>query len=75
MMDKIDSQSFTILGADGRWTFADAQIDGETVRVTIPPGTAPSEVRYAWADNPTTANLVNADGLPALPFAAKVTSK
>jgi sialate O-acetylesterase len=28
----------------------------------------PSVLRYAWADNPSTANLYNLDGLPASPF-------
>ncbi|HQP42996.1 MAG TPA: hypothetical protein PLV66_04930 [Thermoanaerobaculales bacterium] len=28
----------------------------------------PAAVRYAWADNPAGANLVNAEGLPASPF-------
>lgn len=27
-----------------------------------------TKVRYAWADNPSTANLYNTEGLPAVPF-------
>jgi sialate O-acetylesterase len=28
----------------------------------------PKAVRYAWADNPSGANLYNREGLPASPF-------
>ena len=28
----------------------------------------PVAVRYAWADNPESANLINEEGLPASPF-------
>ena len=28
----------------------------------------PVAVRYAWADNPDGANLINKEGLPASPF-------
>jgi hypothetical protein len=29
-------------------------------------------VKYAWADNPESANLYNLEGLPASPFEAKI---
>ena len=60
-------QSFAIC-VDGAWHFADATIDGETIVVKLNAGERPTELRYAWADNPTTANVVNADALPMLPF-------
>jgi hypothetical protein len=64
-----DSQleGFAIRGADGQWAWADAKIDGDTVLVWSDKITAPTAVRYAWADNPT-CNLYNAAGLPASPF-------
>lgn len=58
---------FAVAGSDKRWVFADATIDGQTVRVRSDAVPAPVTVRYAWASNPQ-ANLTNASGLPAGPF-------
>jgi len=60
-------QGFAIAGADKVWVWADATIDGAAVVVTSPQVTAPTAVRYAWADNPV-CNLYNDAGLPATPF-------
>ncbi len=60
-------QGFAICGEDRKWVWADARIDGDEVVVSSPDVPAPVAVRYAWADNPT-CNLVNATGLPAVPF-------
>jgi sialate O-acetylesterase len=64
-----DSQleGFAICGANEKWVWADAKIDGETVLVWSDQITDPVAARYAWADNPT-CNLYNAAGLPASPF-------
>ena len=59
---------FAIAGADGRFVWADARIDGNTVVVSSTSVTNPVAVRYAWADNPDRANLYNVEGLPAAPF-------
>ena len=59
---------FAIAGADGRFVWADARIDGNTVVVSSTSVTNPVAVRYAWADNPDRANLYNGEGLPAAPF-------
>jgi sialate O-acetylesterase len=59
---------FEIAGADQKWFWADAVIDGETVVVSSKDVPQPVAVRYAWAANPEGANLVNADGLPASLF-------
>jgi sialate O-acetylesterase len=59
---------FTIAGADHKFVFADAKIDGETVLVSSPEVPKPVAVRYAWASNPEGANLYNKAGLPAAPF-------
>ena len=59
---------FAIAGADRKFVWADAKIDGETVVVSSPLVSAPVAVRYAWADNPEGCNLYNAAGLPAVPF-------
>ena len=57
-----------LAGADGRWSWADARIDGDRIVVSSSAVPAPVSVRYAWADNPARATLINADGLPASPF-------
>jgi len=60
-------KGFTIAGADKKWHWATAHIDGETVVVSSPDVAAPVAVRYAWADYPE-CNLFNGADLPASPF-------
>ena len=60
-------QGFAICGADHKFVWATATIEGDAVVVTSPTVAAPVAVRYAWANNPA-CNLVNADNLPASPF-------
>jgi len=64
---KSELEGFAICGADHKWVWADAKIDGTDVLVWSDQVPAPVAVRYAWADNPT-CNLTNAAGLPATPF-------
>jgi sialate O-acetylesterase len=59
---------FSIAGADKKFVWADARIDGDTVLVSNPQIASPVAVRYAWADNPEGCNLYNKQGLPASPF-------
>ena len=59
---------FAIAGADKKWFWADALIDGTTVTVSSPAVKEPVAVRYAFQMNPDGANLYNRDGLPASPF-------
>jgi sialate O-acetylesterase len=58
---------FAVGNKDGKWAWAEAKIQGETVTVSSPEISTPVAVSYAWADNPI-ANLTNKDGLPAVPF-------
>jgi len=58
---------FAIAGADKKFVWADAKIDGDTVVVSSAAVPNPVAVRYAWADNPV-CNLYNNAGLPASPF-------
>jgi len=67
--DAAAPKSFAIQGEDGKWQAASARIEGETVIVGSPEVPSPKAVRYAWANNPS-VNLVNAAGLPAVPFRA-----
>ncbi|PRY24542.1 sialate O-acetylesterase [Spirosoma oryzae] len=59
---------FAIAGADKKFVWANARIEGNTVVVSSDDVPNPQFVRYAWADNPANANLINKEGLPASPF-------
>ncbi len=61
-------RGFTIAGEDRRFVPAQAKIEGDAVMVWSDDVPEPVAVRYAWANNPVRANLVNAEGLPASPF-------
>jgi sialate O-acetylesterase len=61
-------QGFMIAGADRKFVWADARIDGESVVVSHPSVPEPAAVRYAWSSQFPWANLFNRDGLPAQPF-------
>jgi sialate O-acetylesterase len=60
---------FAIAGTDKKFVWANAKIDGDKVIVWSDAVDFPIAVRYAWADNPQSANLYNKEGLPASPFA------
>lgn len=66
--DKEDPGNFAIAGADKKFVWAKAKIEGDKVVVWNEAITNPMYVRYAWADNPEHANLFNKEGLPASPF-------
>jgi sialate O-acetylesterase len=61
-------KSFAIAGADQKFTWAKAWIEGNKVIVFNENIPHPMAVRYARADNPDGANLYNKEGLPASPF-------
>jgi sialate O-acetylesterase len=61
-------QRFAVAGAERRWVWADAVIEGDAVVVSAPGVPVPVAVRYAYAANPVGANLYNREGLPAAPF-------
>jgi len=58
---------FSIAGADNKWYWAEAKIEGKSVVVSSPQVAKPVAVRYAWQSNPL-ATLFNGAGLPAAPF-------
>ena len=60
-------EGFAICGAERKWVWADAVIDGQNVVVSAAEVKQPVAVRYAWANNPT-CNLYNKEGLPSSPF-------
>jgi sialate O-acetylesterase len=63
-----DLNHFAIAGADRKFVWADAVIENNHVVVRSDEVPDPLYVRYAWADNPESANLYNVEGLPASPF-------
>ncbi len=62
-----DLTGFAVAGADGKFVWAEAHLDGDTVLVASKAVSEPVAVRYGWADNPA-CNLYNQAGLPASPF-------
>ena len=60
-------RGFAVAGADRRFHWAEAWIDGDTVVARSAEVAAPVAVRYAWAGNPY-ATLTNDAGIPASPF-------
>jgi len=60
---------FEVAGADGKYSAAEAKIEGTSVVVSSAAVLKPVSVRYGWAANPD-CNLVNKEGLPASPFQA-----
>lgn len=68
-VDGKELNGFAIAGADGKFYWADAQVvSGNTVMLKNDQVAHPKYIRYAWADNPDTANLYNEEGLPTIPF-------
>lgn len=61
-------KGFEIAGADHRFYYAQAAIDGDVVKVWSSEVPHPVAVRYAWTDAPVDANLFNKAGFPAGPF-------
>ena len=64
-------EGFAVAGADGKFVWADARIDGQKLIVSSPQVAEPRAVRYGWADNPA-VNLTNRADLPASPFRTDV---
>ncbi|HVZ95747.1 MAG TPA: sialate O-acetylesterase [Chitinophagaceae bacterium] len=61
-------QEFVIAGADKKFVWAHAKIEGDKIIVSNDKVQEPKYVRYAWADTPVNPNLINKEGLPAAPF-------
>jgi sialate O-acetylesterase len=62
-----DVRGFAIAGKDQQFYWAKAIVKGNEGVVYSDQVAEPVAVRYAWADNPE-CNLVNSEGLPAVPF-------
>ncbi|HYF29807.1 MAG TPA: sialate O-acetylesterase [Chitinophagaceae bacterium] len=59
---------FEIAGADQKFYYAKAFIEGDKIAVFSEAVPQPVAVRYAWADDPHDVNLYNKEGFPAAPF-------
>ena len=70
--DGEELSEFAIAGADKKFVWANAKIEGDKVILWNDAIANPVFVRYAWADNPVNPNLYNKEGLPASPFEAEV---
>ncbi len=61
---------FAIAGADGKFVWAKATVQGHSVVLSAEGVSVPVDVRYAWDDDPV-VTLFNKEGLPAVPFRTK----
>ena len=61
-------QRFAIAGADKKWHWAEATVEGDAIVVSSKDVPKPIAVRYAYSMNPAGCNLYNKEGLPASPF-------
>ncbi|MGJ1333806.1 hypothetical protein [Sphingobacterium siyangense] len=59
---------FAIAGSDRKFVWANAVLRGNEVVLSHPKISNPQAVRYAWSNNPEDANLVNKEGMLAVPF-------
>ena len=55
-------------GKDGKYVWADAMIDGDTVVVSSPRVKNPVNVRYAWVQCRGDVKFCNREGFAAPPF-------
>ena len=67
-----DLNYFALAGSDKKFVWGEAIIENNHIVVRSDEIPYPVYVRYAWADNPESANLYNMEGLPASPFKASV---
>jgi len=65
--DEEELREFAIAGADKKFVWAAAKIEGNTVIVSSADVATPVAVRYGWGNNPVTS-LYNKENLPASPF-------
>lgn len=61
-------RGFEVAGADQKFYWAQAKIQGDKVVVQSEKVVVPVAVRYNWSDDNFEGNLYNKEGLPAAPF-------
>jgi sialate O-acetylesterase len=70
--DGEEPSEFAVAGADKKFVWAKAKIEGNKLVVWSDAIATPKFVRYAWADDPVNPNLFNREGLPASPFQIEI---
>ncbi|MCH7402050.1 sialate O-acetylesterase [Belliella kenyensis] len=65
---KVAGFSISIDGENYDWVTNAKLVGNSKVIIPLNKGQIPESIRYAWANNPHTANLINAIGIPASPF-------
>lgn len=65
-------EGFALAGEDGEFYWVDALIENDMVVIEFDQSKKPATLRYAWANNPDKANLLNSIDLPASPFELKI---
>jgi sialate O-acetylesterase len=60
-------RGFEIAASDGRFRWAQAEVDGQDILVFNKGVSAPIAVRYSWRNTPD-GNVYNKEGLPVIPF-------
>jgi sialate O-acetylesterase len=61
-------KGFEVAGADQKFHWAQARIEGKKLVVWSDEVSNPVAVRYGWSDDNIEANLYNKEGIPAIPF-------
>ncbi|MDF1801146.1 MAG: sialate O-acetylesterase [Planctomycetota bacterium] len=61
-----------VAGPDGTYHPVSGYIDGSSLVLNVDAVPNPTHVRYAWLDDPVSANLTNTEGLPASPFELEI---
>ena len=63
-------ETFEVAGTDGKFSNATATADGNKINILspLPSNLSPLKVRYAWKDNPETANVRSLSGWPMSSF-------
>ncbi len=61
-------KGFELAGADQKFHYAQARIEGNRVIVQSEAVATPVALRYGWADDNGDVNLYNREGFPAVPF-------
>ncbi|AWI08137.1 sialate O-acetylesterase [Ereboglobus luteus] len=59
---------FAIAGADKKWAWADARIEGDCIVVSSQKISKPVAVRHGWSAYPCGTNVINGDDLPLPTF-------
>ncbi len=61
-------KGFEIAGADKKFKYANAKIEGNNIVLYQNEIEKPIAVRFSWADDASESNLFNKEGFPAAPF-------